>query len=558
MSVEYILPPSAPCADLVQHLLPAGSDLVLEHLALAPESITLAVASTQLAADCPLCQSPTTRVQSRYTRTLLDLPWAKLRVRLHLTVRRFVCPDSTCPRKIFTERLPHLAAPYARRTTRVQDLLLAIGFALGGEGGARQSATWRIPVSAATVLQLLRQHAPPPGPTPRVLGVDEFARRKGRTYATILVDLERHAVVDLLPERSNEDFAAWLKAHPGVEVISRDRGEAYGAGASAGAPDAVQVADRWHLYKNLGDSLQKVLTRHATALRDAARTTTAGDESSASEALLPAAPPSPRPRSRKPPTLTVQQIWQRDMYQRVRELAAQGRSVAAMARELQLSKCTVRKYRELEQFVDQRAHIRQSVVEPYRSYVERRWAQGCTQVKQLWEELQAAGFRGSYHSVWLFTRGWALPEEPSSGLRPAVQPTQPARTPRQAMWLLVRRPEELEAADAAYRDALCQACPEVATAYRLVQDFTQVLRTRAVEALDGWLEAAKQCGVRELRRFALGIRQDYAAVRAALEHAWSNGQTEGQVNRLKQVKRQMYGRAKFDLLRARVLYRPDP
>src|SRR5918998_2305621 len=271
MSDEYTLLPSAPVADLVQHLLPTGPDLALEHLALAPESMTLAVASTKPVADCPLCQSPATRVQSRYTRTLLDLPWATLRVRLHLTVRRFVCPEPTCPRKIFTERLPDVAAPYARRTLRVQDLLLALGFALGGEAGARQCARWRIAVSAATLLQLLRQHAPAPGPTPRVLGVDEFARRKGRTYATILVDLERHAVVDLLPEASNEVFAAWLQAHPGVEFISRDRGEAYGTGATAGAPDAVQVADRWHILKSLGDALQKVLARHTADVQHAAQ-----------------------------------------------------------------------------------------------------------------------------------------------------------------------------------------------------------------------------------------------------------------------------------------------
>ena len=244
------------------------------------------------------------------------------------------------------------------------------------------------------------------------------------------------------------------------------------------------------------------------------------------------------------------------MYQRVRDLAATGWTVAAIARELHLSKRTVRKYRDLEQFVDQRALIRTSSVEPYRSYVEQRWNQGCTQVKQLWEALQAQGFRGSSKSVWLFTRGWAVPEEPTSGPCPVVKPTQLARTPRQAMWLLVRPPENLDGADTTYRDRLCQVCPEVATAYPLAQAFTQVLRTRTVEALDPWLDQAEQCGVREVRRFALGLRQDYAAVRAALEHPFSNGQTDAQVNRLKQVKRQMYGRAKFDLLRARVLYRP--
>jgi transposase len=472
-------------------------------------------------------------------------------------VRRFVCSDATCPRKIFTERLPQVAAPYARRTTRLQELLLDMGFALGGEAGARQATTWRVPVSADTLLHLLRQHSPAPGPTPRVLGVDEFARRKGRTYATILVDLERQTVVDLLPESSNEVFAAWLKAHPGVEIISRDRGEAYGTGASTGAPDAVQIADRWHLAKNFGDALQKLFTRHAAALRQAAHTAGTGDEPVTPPAVLPPPAPPPQPaRPRKPPTLTAQQVWQRAMYQRVRELVAAGWSVAAIARELQLSKRTVRKYRDLEQFVDQRALVRPSTVEPYRSYVEQRWRQGCTQVKQLWEELQAQGFRGSYKSVWLFTRGWPVPEAPTSGPCPIVQPPQAARTPRQAMWLLARPPEALDATDTAYRERLCQLCPEAATAYPLAQAFRQLLRTRTVEALDPWLEQADACGVREVQRFALGLRQDYAAVRAALEYPFSNGQTEGQVNRVKQLKRQMYGRAKFDLLRARVLYRP--
>src|ERR687886_1975094 len=180
----------------------------------------------------------------------------------------------------------------------------------------------------------------------------------------------------------------------------------------------------------------------------------------------PAPPPQPA-RPRKPPTLTAQQVWQRAMYQRVRELVAAGWCVAAIARALQLSKRTVRKYRDLEQFVDQRALARPSTVEPYRSYIEQRWRQGCTQVKQLWEELQAQGFRGSYKSVWLFTRGWALPEEPTGGPCPPVPPTHPAGTPRQAMWLLVRPPEALETAETTYRDRLCQLCPEAATAYPL-------------------------------------------------------------------------------------------
>ena len=557
MSSESTLAPSAPLRDLVQHLLPECSDVALDHLALDADGFTLAVAATQAVASCPLCHTAATRVQSRYTRTLLDLPWATLRVRFQLTVRRFVCPDATCPRKIFTERLPQLAAPYARRTTRLDERLLTLGFALGGQAGARECAAWRVAVSGTTLLKLLRQHAPAPGPTPRVLGVDEFARRKGRTYATILVDLERHTVVDLVPERSNEAFAGWLQAHPGVEFISRDRGEAYGTGATAGAPDAVQVADRWHILKNLGDALQKLLARHTADLQQAAQ------ESAAEAAPAPVVPPVPaalppksRPRTPKPVTPSAQRLRQLAMYQRVHELVAQGRSVGAIARELKLQRYTVRKYRDMAEFRDQRTTARPSVVEPYRAYVEQRWAEGCTEVKQLWEELQSRGFRGRYKSVWQFTRGWQPPDVPQPVAPAPAHPAPVVRTPRQATWLLVRPSEALEPAEISYREALCRRCPAVATAYSLAQAFTELLRTRAVDALDPWLEQAQQCGVREVARFALGLQQDYAAVRAALEHPFSNGQTEGQVNRVKQIKRQMYGRANFDLLRARVLYRP--
>jgi transposase len=255
--------------------------------------------------------------------------------------------------------------------------------------------------------------------------------------------------------------------------------------------------------------------------------------------------------------MSYQRIWQLSMHQQVRELAAQGWSVAAIAGHLKITKMTVRKYRDMEQFRDQRTTARRSAVEPYRAYVEQRWAEGCTEVKQLWQEVQAQGYQGSYKSVWMFTRGWQSPRHSASLAAPAA-PTSPTRTPRQAMWLLARAPEALDDEDTAYREALCQVCPDVAQAYPLVQTFQTMVRTRQVDQLDPWLEQAQASGVRELRRFALGIRQDYAAVRAALEYEWSQGQVEGQVNRLKQLKRQMYGRAKFDLLRLRVLHRSEP
>jgi transposase len=535
-------------------LLPHAPGLQLIDVAITAGELRLALAATCAAMPCPVCDHQSARIHSHYHRSLADLPWAGRMVRIALSVRKFFCTTVSCPRRIFTERLPTVVAPYARKTLRLTDVLRLIGFALGGEAGTRLLDRLGMPASSRTLLRLLRRTPLSPPSTPRVLGVDEWSFRRGRRFGTILVDLERHRPIDLLPTSSDTDFAAWLRAHPEVAIISRDRGEGYATGATQGAPHAVQVADRWHIVRNLGDALQKVLARHTAALRQAASAAVGLDEPA--PASLAASPPAPprRARPRKPLTLSAQQHWQRAMYQRVRDLAASGWSVAAMARELNVSKRTVRKYRDMEQFTDRRAMVRVSSVEPYRAVVEQRWAEGCTQVKQLWQELQAQGFGGSYKSVWMFTRGWQPPVLLVEATPVAVQPHQEARTPRQAMWLLLQDHNQLAAADAAYRGALEQISPEVDQAAALARAFGALVRTRQVAALDTWLVAAEASAIREIRRFALGLRQDYAAVRAALEYTWSQGQTEGQVTRLKLLKRMMYGRANFDLLRLRVLH----
>jgi transposase len=373
-----------------------------------------------------------------------------------------------------------------------------------------------------------------------------------------LVDLERHVPIDLLPDSSEEAFAAWLRAHPGIEIISRDRGGAYASGARAGAPEAIQVADRWHLLKNLGDAVHKLMGRQGAALKQAAQATSrCANQGVLAVSSQPVLVSKRGRRQPKPPKESFQRSWQLRMHQQVRELSAQGNTVAAIAQELNLHKATVRKYRDMEQFEDLRLSMHRSAVEPYRAYLEQRWAEGCTEVKQLWQELQSQGYQGSYKSVWQFTHKWELPVQ-ACAPAPLPAPTAPPRTPRQAMWLLRRAEDTLDDEDRSYRDSLCRISPEIACTRQLVLAFEKMMRERQVEGLDGWLAQAKASGVRELRRFAVGLSQDYAAVRAAFEYEWSQGQVEGQVNRLKQLKRQMYGRANFDLLRQRVLHRSGP
>jgi transposase len=255
----------------VSTILPSTPDLELNSFNARQDHIIGIIESIAVTSLCPLCGMSSRRIQNQYTRTLADLPWGGARLQLTLTVRRFFCDNDSCRRKIFTERLPGLVRPYGRKTARLEQALLNIGYAEGGEAGARTAASLGMQTSPDTILSLIRREAiRPVAVTPRVLGVDEWAFRRGHNYGTILIDLEKHERVDLLPDRNSETFAQWLKEHPGVEVISRDRSGIYANGATQGAPNATQVDDRFHLLKNLTEAVEDYLHRQHKALRTTA------------------------------------------------------------------------------------------------------------------------------------------------------------------------------------------------------------------------------------------------------------------------------------------------
>ena len=270
-----------------QALLPDQTSLHLQQIETEGTVIMMLVRTTPSEARCPFCDVFSTKVHSHYTRQLADLPWMGYAVRLKLSLRRFFCQNPACQRKIFAERLPHVVAPYARRTLRLHDLLTLIGFTAGGEAGRKVVEGMHLLISPDTLLRLIRTTSEPSFPTPRILGVDDFAFRRRRSYGTILIDLEKRVPVDLLPDRESESLAKWLLAHPGVELVSRDRGGDYAKGIKEGAPEAVQTADRWHLLKNLSETMQHYFLRKQVQLKAAAQTESVPTSCEEEETSLP-------------------------------------------------------------------------------------------------------------------------------------------------------------------------------------------------------------------------------------------------------------------------------
>jgi transposase len=516
----------------------------------------LAATTTRRAARCPLCRRRSKRVHSHYQRTIADLPCSGERVLVHLQTRRFVCRVRWC-RRIFTERLPALVASAARRTVRLRSGLLRLGFDLGGEPGARHARAAGMPVSARTLLRLVRG-APVPevGPV-AMLGVDDWAQRRGRTYGTILVNLQTHRVIDLLPDRTAETFAAWLQAHPEVQVIARDRGGAYADGARRGAPQALQVADRFHLLKNVTDALEHYLARKQAALRQAAHAVSGADGSTGAD---PATQETVPTRLSRDARLSQERRARRyARYEAVKALQAQGYSLRAIARTVGLSRGTVQKFLRAEEFPElQPRPPRRTALTPFDAYLRERWTAGCHNAKHLWLELRQQGFRGGRTSVAEHVKGWRTRPlarrhgHPVRGRPPT--PTPLPCGPRHVCWLLLRPSGDLTVVQQAYLTHLYHACPQVAVAEALAEEFATVLRERDVDGLYAWLHGIELSGIRELQAVAGTMWLDRAAIEAAVRTEWSSGQVEGQVNRLKVTKRAMFGRAKFDLLRVRVLH----
>lgn len=547
--------------------------LHIDQLSFTTDSVTIYASTTNPAAECPLCKQPSRRIHGCYTRTLADLPWCGTPVRLRVRVRKFFCDVPSCERRVFAERLEDVARVYARGTERQREALEWIAFALGGEAGARLARELGLIVSPDTLLNRIREAFCADAENVRVLGVDDFGLGKDNAPGTILVDLERHKIVDLLGEHSVESLSKWLSRHPKVEVASRDRSHICREGISAGAPQATQVADRWHLLRNLAETLDGFLGQKRPILEAAAGPETVpetgGDEDSASEEATenpyqdPAAPGPLTPNRPRPGYAHQQQTRRRhyelvvERWEEIRRLHGAGADVTDIARKLGTSRPTVYRYKDLSEAPEFGQHHRKgSVLDPWVAYILRRWEEGCRNGMKLFREIREQGYSYSESNVARLVAELRRSDglRPDSGRRGAAS-NSAARAPgtRHVVSLFLRRPESLTEDQAAYLERLGVSDEAVGAAYELTQRFAAMVRELGGERLEEWLAQTDSCEAPALRRFAASLKTDLAAVRAGLVESWSNGPVEGFIHKLKLVKRQGYGRANIDLLKARVM-----
>lgn len=512
------------------------------------KQLVVLVTSSNPIARCPLCQTASRQVHCYYTRVITDLCWADFGVQLVLRVRRFVCSNSICPRRTFAERLGEQIKAYARRTKRCENQLQTIGLMLGGNAGARLARVLGMSVSSDTLLRLVRTLEVPQRATPEALGIDDFALRKGQKYGTVLVDLEQQHLVDLLPDREKATVKAWLKAHPGVKLISRDRGGSYAQAAREAAPLATQVADRFHLSQNLGETLERILRREYPLIEQIF-----GGPAQRAQPVEPSLP-----LLRHEAEKHVSQQRRMTVYERVISLSEQGYNQSDIATELRMSRKKVRR------LLQGPPHppvykSRPTKLMPYTSYLQHRFAEeGCDNSFQLYREIREQGYDGCRSVVTNYVtqlrQQAGMPAR--TGRKQSRQP-KPLKAsipaPGPLRWCFLLPGERLNEKQRAQLAQLCQDEGGFVLLHRLTQAFVHLLHEQTDAGLTEWFKEVQRSKIPELISFAKGLQRDEAAVRAGLRLQWSQGPVEGAINKLKLIKRSMYGRANFDLLRIRVL-----
>ena len=530
-------------AGLLSLLFPHLSGLDLDRVEDLDGSVKIVARTGSGPVACRDCGTPSARVHDRYRRCLQDLACGGRPVQVELEVRRLICDNPACPVATFAEQVEGLTARHQRRTAGLRSLLERVALALAGRAGSRLARVLGAAVSRFTLIRLVRAMPDPEIGQVTVLGVDDWAKRRGQSYASVLVDMDTHRIIDILPDREAGTFADWLRAHPGVQLICRDRAGGYALGAREGAPGAQQVADRWHMWDDLGDYVKKTVAAHHGCIKDhyAALEQAAADQA-----------PDPQQTAGQATAAHAENrarvVRARQRYEQVQKLKAEGKRIAAITRELRLAPGTARRYFHAEsadELVAASLAGWPSMLDDYKPHLHQRWNEGCTNIQQLHREVKALGFRGSYATVYAYLapfQGKAAP--------PAVPG--PPKVRHITSWIR-RRPGNLDAGEQLKLTQVRAACPHLDALRGHVEEFAKMLTGRHGERLDAWIAAVRADDLPHLHAFANGLERDHAAVLAGLTLPYSSGAVEGKVCKIKFLKRLMFGRASYDLLRKMAL-----
>ena len=550
-------------------LLPDEHLLVCVSAERLPRGYRLELAGAAMGCACPKCGVVSARVHARYVRRVRDLPVQGQRVIIRLQARKFLCDNRECARRVFCERFGDAIRPFARMTDRLEAALQTMVLLMSATTAERIGRMLGYPGSASTLLRCAHRYEPPGALASRV-GVDDFAFKRGRTYGTIIVDLTSNRPIELLRERSVDSLTAYLEAHPEVRVVARDRDARYAQAITLAAPDATVVVDRWHLLQNLSDAFERLVAQRSSAWRAALQThhdaqdatAGSGDQHASETAKAGGGAPLARPerittKSPREEQASADHLARRQhLLESAHELRSKGWTKTAIAQHLTLDRRTVATYLQRDTAPDHgRARPTPSALDAHHQHLRQRWREGCRNAAQLTRELKQRGYRGSKRTVMRYVQHWRHDDDATHDTSPgqAVQLPPPIVTlpsPKKLAWNLLQNEPDTTTR------ALLEHVSDAEHHTNLARAGLDAIRAHNPHAWNAWTPAMLEQPNSPLRRFVTGLQRDRDAINNALTLTYSNGPTEGNVNRLKLIKRTMYGRAGFELLRKKVLYQP--
>ncbi len=510
-------------------------------------NISIPARSKQKYAKCPRCNKSSNQVHSSYVRVLRDLPASTYRVSINLTVRKFFCKDPQCERKIFTEQPGSEINAYSRMTNRTRKTLENILLEVSARKGSYLATLILLPVSPSTALRIVDSLPIPPVEKVTVLGIDDWAYRKGLTYGTILVNIETGQVIDLLSGRDGVSLKKWLAKHPEIKIVTRDRASSYSSAVSSILPNTIQVADRFHLLKNFSDSVYDVIRVEFRNLANSLNQ----DSSEQLRAQTPACELSEVESAKSPQKEKGERNdFLKERFKKVKEMIQNGVALRSIAKTLQMSRGTVRSYANMDILSSKSIYLKNNYNE-YQGIIEKELSEGKS-LAAVFVNMKEAGFRGSRTA---FYEQYKNHPKCTNTVLVLSNDKQRLISPRKiSKYLGVNDLSKIKnKTDGDFMENLLRNNKILADLRYQVLSFKDLLLGNDGSLLDDWIKRTLAIGKLQLQTFVKGLLNDIEAVRNAIITNWSNGQVEGQVNRLKSIKRQMYRRAGFELLRRKVI-----